>query len=48
LAVTRSYEQHIAAKGGQAILNMWARLCRTVEVDPRDSRFALWVGEPQR
>jgi hypothetical protein len=48
LSATRDYEQHIVEKGGRAILEMWARLGLTLEVDPRDSRFALWVGEPQR
>jgi hypothetical protein len=48
LSATRAYEQHIAEESGRAILDMWARLGLTVEVDLRDGRFALWVGEPQR
>jgi hypothetical protein len=48
LSATRAYEQHIAEKGGRAILDMWGCLGLTVEVDPRDGRFALWVDEPQR
>jgi hypothetical protein len=48
LSATRAYEQHIAEKGGRAILDMWGRLGLTVEVDPRERRFALWVDEPQR
>jgi hypothetical protein len=48
LSATRPYEQHIAEKGGQAVLDMWGRLGLTVEVDPRGGSFALWVDEPQR
>ena len=48
LSATRAYEQHIAEEGGRAILDMWARLGLTVEVDPWDGRFALWVDEPRR